>query len=66
MSKFKTRVKILAEHNALSLAEVSRRCGWNVSQLGVILSKGNPTLSTMQKIADALGVHVMELLRDED
>ena len=54
---------MLAEKEALSLSEVERRCGWKKGQLTTTLKTNNPTLSTIRKIAEALGVTAEELIK---
>ena len=63
MSNFAARVRVLAEKEALSLSEVERRCGWKKGQLTTTLKTNNPTLSTIRKIAEALGVTAEELIK---
>ena len=63
MSNFAARVKYLAEHNAISLAEVERRCAWGKGRLAMTLKTNNPTLKTIHTLAGALGVAAEELVK---
>ena len=59
------RVKEVCKEKGVTLAEVASKIG--VAQAG--LSKmlgGNPTIGTLEKIADALGVPVTELFEKSD
>ena len=53
-------IKRIAKEKGKSLNMVARDLFMNLSQLSASL-KGNPTLSTLQKVAKSLGVEVVDL-----
>lgn len=57
------RVKDLLKERGMKMADLAGLLGMNQSNLAKALD-GNPTLSKLQDIADALGVPVRELLPD--
>lgn len=47
----------------LTQEKLAQNCGMQISYIGMIeIRKKNPKLSTIQRIADGLGVHYLELL----
>ncbi len=54
------RVKQIAKERGLTMAKLAEQLGMHPVNLSNALN-GNPTLSTLTKIADALGVEVVEL-----
>lgn len=56
-------VKQICKARGLTLADVAQTIGVSASSLSQIM-KGNPTLSKLTAIAEALGVPVSELLAD--
>lgn len=61
MSQIETNLKKLCRVKGLSLTDVANRIGTSPSNL-VNRVKGNPTISTIEDIADALNISVSELL----
>ena len=57
------RIKELLQEKGMTQKELAERMGIAQSTLSVLLKK-NPTLSTLQRIAYALGVTVEELVAD--
>lgn len=58
-----SRIRALRLRQQRTLKDVSRRCGFTVSLLSKIESgKTNPPVATLARIADALGVHLGDLL----
>ena len=56
------RIKELLKEKGITLLELSEKIGVKSPHLSVALSeKGNPTIATLEKIADALGVSIVEL-----
>ena len=56
------RIKELLKNRGLTLAELSEQIGMKSANLSVALSeKGNPTITTLEKIAIALNVPISEL-----
>lgn len=55
------RIKEICEHNNISIAELGRMIGVTKSSIHTILSNGNPSLSTLDKIANALKIPVWQL-----
>lgn len=59
------RIKEIAKSKGLTLTEIAEKLG--VSKVSLSNSiNGNPTVETLQKIADALGVHVSDLFTPDD
>lgn len=56
--------KILNEKN-IKRNELAERMGVGKSQVSNILNGGNPSLDTLQKIADALEVEIKDLFRSQ-
>jgi len=54
------RVKDVCKEKGVTLAEVASKIGVAQASLSKMLG-GNPTIGTLEKIADALGVPVTEL-----
>lgn len=54
------RVKQIAKERGLTMAKLAEQLGMHPVNLSNALN-GNPTLATLTKIADALGVEVVEL-----
>jgi transcriptional regulator with XRE-family HTH domain len=56
------RLRRLREHEALTQAELSKRTGISINSISAIeQDKQSARLSTVRKLADALGVHPSEL-----
>lgn len=55
------RIKEICEHNNISIAELGRMIGVTKSSIHTILNNGNPSLSTLDKIATALKIPVWQL-----
>ena len=54
------RVKQIAKERGLTMVKLAEQLGMHPVNLSATLN-GNPTLTTLTKIADALGVEVVEL-----
>ena len=59
------RVKEVCKEKGVTLAEVASKIGVAQASLSKMLG-GNPTIGTLEKIADALGVPVTELFEKSD
>ena len=55
------RIKEICKEKRMTLAELAKKLGINYQSLHNVMT-GNPTLSTLNKIADILGVSTSELL----
>lgn len=56
------RIKDICKEKGITLSELADQIGMKSANLSVSLSdKGNPTMSTLTKIADALNVDFIEL-----
>jgi transcriptional regulator with XRE-family HTH domain len=56
------RLRRLREHHAITQAELSERTGISINSISAIeQGKQSARLSTVRKLADALGVHPSEL-----
>jgi len=61
------RIRTLRDLSGISLRELSRRTGITAANLSLIeRGRGNPTLTTLQRIAAGLGVPVVDLLQREE
>ena len=57
-------IKRLRNEKGLTQEKLAQRCDMQISYIGMIeIRKKNPKLSTIQRIAQGLGVHYLELLR---
>jgi transcriptional regulator with XRE-family HTH domain len=56
------RVREICKEKRVSMADIAKRMGITYQALYASV-EGNPSLSTLERIADALGVEVVELLR---
>ena len=62
--KLGKNVKRIRERKKMSQGDICRALGFDRAQMSNIeAGKGNPTLSTITKLAKALGVSVGELLK---
>lgn len=61
----KERVKFLLKQKGMTAKELAEKMGITDGALSLSLS-GNPTLSRLQEIADALGVNVSELFASQE
>ena len=60
------RIKDLLKERGLNLSELSEKMRMKSANLSAALSeKGNPTIGTLEKIADALNVSIIELFEPE-
>lgn len=56
------RIKEICKEKGLTLSELADKIGMKNANLSVSISpNGNPTISTLTKIAEALGVEFVEL-----
>ena len=59
------RVKEICQYKGITLRQLAEKVGVSPESISrAIGEKGNPTLSTMKNIADALGVSVAHLTED--
>jgi len=62
--KLGKNIKRIREQKKMSQGDICRALGFDRAQISNIeAGKGNPTLSTIEKIAQALGVSSNELLK---
>lgn len=63
----KLRIKEIIKEKGTTMSEVAEKIGTKQAALSRAVSKdGNPTLSLLARIADALGVDITELFDDKD
>lgn len=60
----KLKIKEICGSKGISIAELGRMIGTSKSNIHTILTNGNPTIETLDKIANALGVSIMDLLEE--
>jgi transcriptional regulator with XRE-family HTH domain len=61
------RIRSLREQAGFSLRSLSERCGLSVNAISLIeRGENSPTVSSLHRLATALGVSLMDLFRDED
>ena len=62
--KLGKNIKRIRDRKKISQGDMCRACGFDRAQMSNIeAGKGNPTLATIEKIAQALGVASDELLK---
>lgn len=54
------RIKEVCKQKGIKISDLAKELGINAVNLSATIN-GNPTIATMQKIADALGVEVSDL-----
>lgn len=64
MQKNGLKIKEIMQEKGISVAQMSKKLGVTRQSLYRCLN-GNPTMSTLTKIAEILGVTVKELFKDE-
>ena len=62
MIDFKSKVKEMCKIKNIQQKELAQKLGITEVGLSATLGKNNPQLQTMENIADALGVSLVELL----
>lgn len=62
--EIKERIKDICKHQGTTLRALAELVGTSENSLNNTLSKGNPTLDTMRKIATALNVPISSLIDD--
>jgi len=63
MSTFSENVRHEMERGKWTQKDIADACGWTQPDVSKLLGcKSNPTLSTMQAVADALGLPLHQLL----
>jgi len=62
----KLRVREIIKEQGLTLVQLSKRMGVLPESLTRMLSMGNPTLSTIENIANSLDVPISELFDEEN
>ena len=55
------RVKTLCKEKGITMAQLAEKISVTPSALSQMLNNGNPNLSTLEKIADALDVAITDL-----
>ena len=60
------RIKEILKEKGLSLKDVAERIGMDASNLNSSLKKGNPRLSTLTDVANAIGCDITELFKTND
>lgn len=63
---FKSNIKSLCKLRGITQKELADKIGITNSALNISLSKNNPRFSTLESIAEALGVNVAQLLISPD
>ena len=58
----KLKIKEICEKKGISVTELGRIIGLSKSSIHTIINNNNPTIETLEKIADALEVEVTDLL----
>ena len=58
----KLKIKEICEEKGISVTELGRMIGLSKSSIHTIINNNNPTIETLEKIADALEVEVTDLL----
>lgn len=58
-------IKLLCQERGLKLKDVAEAVGMTSQNLGVAM-RGNPTLSLLRRVANALGITMQELFADDD
>lgn len=61
----KVDIKAIAKAKGIAMTELARRLGISYQSLYAAIH-GNPSLAQMQRIADALGVRVRDIIREEE
>ncbi len=64
MEQLKKQVKALCRQNGTTQKELAEKIGVSPIALSKIINGGNPTLHTLERIAEALSVSAAELLTD--
>ena len=59
------RIRLILAQKELNQANFAKKCGIRPQALSEILSRGTCTLKTIGKIANALGVPVTEIVKEE-
>lgn len=63
----KYRIKELAKEKSTTISDLAIKCGVPQTSISRIISGGsNPTIDTLEKIAEALNVNLTDLFEDED
>lgn len=63
---FRNNIKSLCKLHGITQKELAERIGITNSALNISLSKNNPRYSTLETIAEALGVSVSQLLQSPE
>lgn len=59
------KIKEICEKKGMSIAELGRMIGTGKSTIHTIMTNGNPTVETLEKIAKALDVNVRDFFEEE-
>lgn len=57
-----TKIKIICKQQRMTQKDLAQKIGMSEAGLGNIIRTGSPTLTTIKKIADGLGVDPLVLL----
>lgn len=61
-----TRLRSLREQQGLSLRALAKRCGLSINAISLIeRGENSPTVSTLHRLANALGVPITDLFQEE-
>lgn len=63
--QIRDNVKLLCKSYGITQKELAARIGMKENTFNIILGKGNPQLSTLQKIASGLGISLSDLLAED-
>jgi len=63
VNHIKARIEVECQKLGVTMAEIARRTGRSPQALQDILKRGNPTLSTLREIADAMDVEMDVLIK---
>ena len=64
--KLKENLEIMAARRGLRLGQLADKAGLNRQNMSIVKKRGTCTAMTAIKIADALGVDVTEIIKEED
>jgi transcriptional regulator with XRE-family HTH domain len=59
-------IKKKIQQNGMTLAMVAEKIGIKAPTLSTIINSNNPKFESLQKIADAIGISVSELVSDSE
>lgn len=59
------KIKIILAQKEMNQSNLAKKCGMRPQALSEILSRGTCTLKTIGKIANAMGVSVTEIVKED-